>query len=454
MDRTLEPVKDSPNVAEDGLNPVSGGPQPLAGAHGGHHVPVHYPGKTGARATLLAVSIVVAMIAVFLFRHISNARESDALAVNIHDAAGQPINVDVVHVQTVSGHTRLTLPGEARPFADSTVFARTSGYLSKYFVDIGDRVKEGQVLATIETPELEDQIAAAKAKIQELTAESHMAQTAATFAKTSYDRWQLSTEDGSVSVQERDQKRSELDTSTAKVEAAQASVALAEADLRRLLTMDKFKSVTAPYDGTITARQIDIGDLVTAGSTNNTTSLFSIAQSDQIRVLVDVPQSVAGDIVVGMPAASSFGGQDFAGHVDRTADTINFASRTLRVEVLVPNPKHVLLPGTYLQVTFEFNRTRPSLQVPSSSLVWRASGPQVAIVGNDDCINFHDVKIVRDSGDMVEVDGLNMNDRVALNLGSQAAAGEKVAPHDVDPPPPAHGPASTSGATAAIILPR
>jgi RND family efflux transporter MFP subunit len=336
------------------------------------------------------------------------------LAADLHEAAAQPINVDVVHVQSAPGEKRLTLPGEARPFADSTVFARTSGYLSKYFVDIGDRVKEGQVLATIETPELDDQIAAAKAKIQELKADVHMAETAASFAKTSFDRWQLSTEDGSVSVQERDQKRSELESSLAKVEAAQASVALAEADLRRLLTMDKFKAVTAPYDGTITGRQIDVGDLVTAGSTNNTTSLFSIAQSDQIRVLVDVPQSTAGNIVIGMPAAVSFGGRDFPGHVDRTAESINLTSRTLRVEVLVPNPKHVLLPGTYLQVAFEIHQSHSSLQVPSSSLVWRASGPQVAVVGDDDCVRFHDVKIVRDSGDMVEVEGVKAERRSSL----------------------------------------
>jgi RND family efflux transporter MFP subunit len=430
-----------------------------SGDGGNHHVPVHYSGGTGRRATIFAVLVAIGLVAIFLVRHTSNARESAMLAADLRNSAGQAIHVDVIHVQAAPGAKRLTLPGEAHPFFDSTVFARTSGYLSKYFVDIGDRVKEGQVLAMIETPELEDQIAAAKAKVQELQAEVHMAETAAVFAKTSFDRWQLSTEDGSVSVQERDQKRSELDSSLAKVEAAKAAVALAEADLRRLMTMDKFKAVTAPYDGTITDRRIDIGDLVTAGSTNNTTSLFSIAQSDQLRVLVDVPQSAAADVVVGMPATISFAGQQFTGHVDRTAETINLMSRTLRVEVLVANPRHILLPGTYLQVTFDFARSQPSLQVPSSSLVWRSSGPQVAIIGDDDCVKFHDVKIVRDSGDIVEIEGVNANDRVALNLGSQAASGERVQPHEVDRPSqsapahPAGGASSQPGVTAAISAP-
>jgi RND family efflux transporter MFP subunit len=406
-----------------------------------HHVPINYSSRTGRRAVVAAAAIAAGFLLLFLLRHTSNAREQLALTRDLQDTAAQAIAVDVVHVQHIAGQTHLTLPGEARPFANSTVFARTSGYLKKYLVDIGDRVKEGQLLATIETPELDEQIAAANARIRELNAEVHMAQTAAAFAKISYQRWDKSSEDGSVSVQERDQKGSELEAAVAKVEASQASVNTAEAELRRLLTLDKFKQVTAPYDGTITDRRVDIGDLVTAGSTNNTTSLFTIAQSEQMRVFVDVPQSAAADIAVGGSAVVSFAGQQFPGRVDRTAETINLVSRTLRVEVLVDNPKHILLPGTYLQVIFAFSRARPALAVPSSALVWRASGPQVAIVGGDDRVTFQDVRITRDSGDIVEVDGLTGSERVILNLGSQAASGEKVVAHEVDQPAPGTAPA-------------
>jgi RND family efflux transporter MFP subunit len=407
------------------------------------HVPTRYSPNAGRMALLFAVAVLIALTAIFVVRRLSNGHQRMALIGELNAAAGRMVTIDVIHVRAAPAERTLTLPGEARPFVETTVFARTNGYVEKYFVDIGDRVKEGQVLATLEAPELDDQIIASKAKVDELKAEVHVAQTNSAFAKTSFDRWELSTQDGAVSVQERDQKKAELDSSLAKLEAANAEVALAEADLRRLTTLDKFKVVTAPFEGTITERQVDLGDLVTAGSTTNTTPLFTIAQSNQMRVLVDVPQVSANDVSIGMPATASVGGRRFAGRVDRTAEAINLSSRTLRVEVLIPNPTHALLPGTYLQVTLQFDRPQAPLQVPASALVWRPKGPQVAIITDDGVVKFADVTILRDSGDVVEVGGLHADQRVALNIGSQAVEGDHVNVRDVDLPPPAKPAAPT-----------
>jgi RND family efflux transporter MFP subunit len=227
-----------------------------------------------------------------------------------------------MHVQYAAADNLIELPGEARSFYETVIFARTSGYLSKWLVDIGDSVKEGQVLATIDNPELDDQLVAAKAKVEELKAQVNVAQSNVNFAKLSYDRWFGAAPEGAVSEQERDQKKSELDSSLAKLEAAKAQVASGQAEVQRLNTLEKFKTVVAPYDGTITQRHVDVGALVTAGSTNNTSSLFTISQSGQIRVIVDVPQPAVADIKVGMPVSvrvAEYPGRTFTGKVDRRA---------------------------------------------------------------------------------------------------------------------------------------
>ncbi len=412
------------------------------------HVPVQYPRHTGGKALLFAAVVAIALGALFAYRRSVNHREAAALDGDVHQAAAQLVNLEVVRVRSAAADRALTLPGEARPFRDSAVFARTSGYLAEYHHDIGDRVKEGELLATIETPELDDQITAAKAKIQQLKASVRVAQTQAAFAKSSFTRWEAAAPDGAVSVQERDQKKAELETCNAKVEAADAEVSLAEAEQSRLTTLDKFKRVTAPYDGTITERRVDVGDLITAGSGSSTMPLFRIAQSKQIRVFVDVPQSVASDVTVDMKAGVAFAGRQFEGRVARTADSINLGSRTLRVEVLVENTQHLLLPGTYLQVTFQFNRNRPLLQIPAAALVWRSSGPSVAVIDDGGQVKFRDVKIVSDSGDLVDVDGLTGNERIALNIGSQAADGERVQFHEAEVPAKPATPAPTKGSVA------
>lgn len=420
------------------------------------HVPIHYLPKTQTGITVAAVLIAIGLLLAFFIVHHRRASHDSALAGELDVLESRPVPLDVVEVTRASSRGILMLPGDARPFYETTIFARTSGYVSKWFVDIGDRVKEGQELASIETPELDDQLHESNAKLAQLNAEANVASTNAQFAKISYDRWQAAAPEGAVSAQERDEKKAELDSALAQLQASKAAVNLGEATVQRLRTLEGFKQVTAPFEGVITKRFVDIGALVTAGSTTNTTPLYTIAQSNQIRVFVDVPQASAPDIKVGMAGratARELPGEVFCGVVDRTAGAIDEQSRTLKVELLVPNPKLTLLPGMYVEVKFESSRVDPPLRIPAAALSFGPTGPQVAKISDDGRLTVCPVTISRDMGDSVEIGtGLSDGDRVALNAGSQVSEGEKVDAHLIawNPAPPNAAPAH-AGAAPTIV---
>jgi RND family efflux transporter MFP subunit len=397
---------------------------------GESHAPVatSYDPRTGRRLRVLAATIAVILAAAFFIVHHIKSRDEAFLTTATAARAEQPPPVNVVKVQFAPPRQTLTLPGETRGWYSSTIFARVNGYLAKWFNDIGDRVKSGQVLATIDTPELDAELEAAKAQLNASEAEVKVKEADAEFAKTTYERWQGSPK-GVVSEQEREDKKARFDASVAALNAAQARVKLDEAKVDRLTSLTEFKQVTAPFDGVITERHVDIGDLVTAGSTTNTSPLFGIAQTDQIRVFVNVPQSASVQLGVGSAAqvtASEYPTRTFEGKVTRTSESIDPRARTLRVEVDLPNSDLALIPGMYVNVTFRLKPTA-FLQVPASAMLFRASGPQVAVITDDDTVKFQDVTIARDNGHLVEIaSGLAEGDRVALNINNQIANGEKV----------------------------
>jgi RND family efflux transporter MFP subunit len=232
-----------------------------------------------------------------------------------------------------------------------------------------------------------------------------------------------------VSDQEREDKKARYEGGIAQLNAAKARVELDQANVDRLTFLTKFKQVTAPFDGVITERRVDIGDLITAGSTANTTSLFRIVQSDQIRVFADVPQTASVHLDVGTQAeitATDYPGRVFKGNITRTSRSIDPRARTLRVEVDLPNKDFVLIPGMYVTVAFHLKPTT-FVQVPASALLFRAGGPQVAVIDRSDTVKFQDVSIARDNGSVVEIaSGLAEGDRVALNISNQIADGQKV----------------------------
>jgi RND family efflux transporter MFP subunit len=289
-------------------------------------------------------------------------------------------------------------------------------------------VKKGQVLATIETPDLDAQLASAVAKLTSDEAQVQAAESAQKLAKITYERWRDSPK-GVVSEQERDSTRAGNEGAIARLNAAKAQLVVDKADADRYRVLSKFKQVTAPYDGKVIERQIDIGNLVTAGSNSSTTPLYKVSQNDPMRIFVDVPQSAAADMQPGVDAkitASNVPDRVFDGKITRTADAIDQRARTLRVEVDIPNGKQILVPGMYVDVGFEIP-TRGLPQVPAAALVFRSSGPQVAVVDQHRQVRFHSVTIARDNGNSVEIgSGIKAGDVLALNITSQIAEGDKV----------------------------
>ena len=387
---------------------------------------------TGRRLRTVALVIGALLLIGFLVvQHLKSKKEEDLAAAATKGAAASRA-IDVVPAENSPASSPLTLPGETAAWNESVIYARVDGYVATWMSDIGDHVKKGQVLATIDTPELDAQMLAAQAKYKASLAQVESRQADAEFAQTTYQRWKDSPP-GVVSEQEREAKKAGHSSAVAQLNVAQAQAALDLANVRRYVALRQFKQVTAPYSGTITERHIDIGNLVTAGSTSNTTSLYRMVQDAPIRVFVDVPQSAAGDIRTNLTAqvtASNIPGRVFTGKVARTADAINQLTRTLLVEVDIPNPDHALVSGMYVDVRFHVP-TQGLVQVPAAALVFRSSGPQVVVVDKDNRVSFHKVTIARDAGKTVEIgSGLSAGDKVALNISSQIADGEKVEVHE------------------------
>jgi RND family efflux transporter MFP subunit len=403
--------------------------EPMAEPHDHAPVSTAYAKGTGPRISFVAFVLTCALIAAFYFVQREKHRQETALADETAAKAEEAPPVEVIKVDLAPPTQMLMLPGETRGWHNSTIYARVSGYVQKWIADIGDKVKKDQVLATIDTPELDAQLEAAQAQLKASEAEVTVKEADVEFAKTTFERWQGSPK-GVVSDQEREDKKARYAAASAQLNAARARVALDQANVDRLTFLTSYKQVTAPYDGVITERRVDIGDLVTAGSTSNTTLLYGIAQPDRIRVFVNVPQTVSAEIADGTVAqvtASEHPGRAFEGKVTRTSRSIDRHARTLRVEVDLPNSDLALLPGMYVQVGFRLKPTS-FVQVPAAAMIFRTAGPQVAVIGDDGTVKFRDVAIARDNGNFVEIaSGLAAGDRVALNISNQIANGDHVA---------------------------
>ena len=383
----------------------------------------------GRNVQRAALAVALVLLLAFVIVYLSRLHAEHKLARETRAAATAIPTVDVVTVRGAPAGGSLTLPGETAAWYESTIYARVSGYVAKWYVDIGDHVKAGQVLALIDTPELDAEFLAAKAKLKVSEAQVKVKQADAAFAASTYERWRDSPK-GVVSDQEREDKKAGNAGAAAQLEAARAQVNLDQADVDRLSAFEQFKRVTAPYIGTITERRIDIGNLVTAGSSGDTTLLYRMAQDDPIRIFVDVPQSAAPDLMkIGIPAKILTGaasGQSISGAITRTSDAIDPRARTFRAELDIPNPDGRLVSGEYVQVAFDLQNNGMS-QVPAAALVFATSGPRVAVVGPDGTVKFRPVTIGRDDGNEVELSsGVTDGERLVLNISNQIVAGQKV----------------------------
>jgi RND family efflux transporter MFP subunit len=334
------------------------------------------------------------------------ARETQEMAVPI---------VDVVAPHAAAPDQVLVLPGQTMAFIDTPIYARTSGYLKQWYFDIGARVKQGQLLAVIETPEIDQQLRQARADLKTAEANDKLAQITAARAVTMEEHQ-------AVSIQARDNAVSAL-------AADDAIVASNEANVARLEKLQSYKSVYAPFDGVITSRNTDIGALINAGAGAPNMELFRIQAIQTLRIYVAVPESYAQSIHIGATAAvtlDEYPGQKFHGTLVRTDNAINAASRTLRVEVDVDNADEKLLPGAYTFVHFTLPGSKSTVTIPANTLLFRSEGLRVGVVrgGTAELVP---IAIGRDYGDKVEVvSGLSGTDQVILNPSDSLMSGTKV----------------------------
>ena len=371
------------------------------------NAPTPPPVRLARIVEIIVVLIIIGLILGFLPRWI-HRRD---LQKEMH--ADAVITVDVISPVASQSDFGTPLPAEVEAFIQASIHARASGYLKKWYVDIGETVTNGQLLAEIDTPELDQQIAQARAQLDQSNAALKLAKT------TSY-RWTNLLQTASVSEQETAEKTGDYALKKADVEAVRAN-------LQRLEDLKKFDRITAPFDGTVTLRNTDIGQLIAADSGPE---LFRVAQTNPLRIYVRVPQPLVHAIAPGQKAEMTFQelpGRIFEATVTRTAGAVDPSSRTLQVELQVPNPHGEILAGSYAQVRFTQATDTHGLTVSDNALIFRAQGMQVAVVGTDNKVQLHSITLGRDSGSTVEVlAGLKADDRVIVNPPDSIADGMTV----------------------------
>jgi len=401
------------------------------------------PPAPSRRALWLLALVLAVLIAIgFLKGYIPHRRNEAMLAAEAGTASQELPTVTVVGVERSAATGTLVLPGNIEAVTEAPVLARASGYIQKRYVDIGDRVKSGQLLAEIEAPELDQQVNQARAALDQVraaleqsTANLQQGQAQEQLAKVTADRWKNLVSKGVVSRQENDTYQSQWAAAQASVSAlekavasARSNIVAAQANLSRLTELQSYKSVRAPFAGVITVRNVDVGALVSEAST----LLFRIAQTDRLRTYENVPQSDADSVHVGQIAHLSIldlAGHQFSGAVTRTANALDPATRTLLTEVQVPNSGGLLLPGMYAQVDLTTPRKNPPVLIPGDTLVVRSNGPQVGVVGADHVVHFQRLQLGRDYGDKIEVlSGLEPGQQVVVNPGDTVQEGAKVNP--------------------------
>jgi RND family efflux transporter MFP subunit len=414
--------------------------------------------KKGLVVVAIAIVVLSALLALGYWPRATRARQLAAAAQA--NQRSLPA-VTVAPVKEAPAEVEISLPGNVQAETETPVFARADGYIRRRVADIGDRVKAGQLLAEIDSPELNQQIRGAQAAVKRSQsalrqAEAALGQARANLglAEVTAKRWQTLVNKGVLSKQDGDEKQSAFEARRADVAAAEANVQAAreniaanEATLQRLLELQAFRQVRAPFAGVITARNVEVGTLVSAGSSTSIREMFRLAQVHTLRVFVNVPQSEAPAVRPGLACileVEEYRGRRFPGKVSRTANALDAASRTLLTEVQTPNPDGALLPGMYATVHFLLRRQNPPLSIPSAAFRNTDKGPVAAVLGEGSTIRFVPVRLGRDYGAQIEViEGLRLGQKVVTNLTDEVREGATVRPVA-----PAKPPASKEGGPA------
>jgi RND family efflux transporter MFP subunit len=389
-----------------------------------HETPPSAPPRNLRRIGLIAAAAAV-VIALF---GILQRRSHEAEVTQWTQQQAIPI-VAVISPHAGAAVQRLVLPGTVQAWYEAPIYARVPGYLKNWYFDYGAHVKKGDVLAEIETPDLDAQLAAAQGKLNSARALVKVREAEKQFAETTFQRWRDSPK-GVVSEQEQESKEADYNSALARLNAATAEVAADQGEVDRLQALESFKNITVPFDGVVTARETDIGALINAGSGGNGPELFRVADIHKMRIYVQVPQQLSAGIQAGLTAElhlPQYPEKTFKAAVATTSSAINTSARTLLVELHADNPDSLLQPGAYAQVDFELPSNPKVVRVPTSALIFREHGMEVATIGAGDKIQLKPVTLGRNLGTEVEVlTGLTLSDRVVNSPPDSLADGDTV----------------------------
>lgn len=387
------------------------------------------PAGRGAYMTAVGGFLLLALLGVAFL--IPKLRHRDSLVDQARADAGPP-PVVVAKITLGQQSSKLELPGTVQAFEQTPIFARTAGYVSKRFADIGDHVHSGQILATIEDPQTQQSLSQAQATLLQLKAQLLQAQANAHLSTLNNTRNQQLQQEGVVSQATADTFTAQAGVNDATVNAARANIAAGEANVRSLQEQASFSRVTAPFTGVILSRSIDTGSLISAGSATTVTQLFTIGQADTVRVFTNVPQANAPAVIGANTAQVQFRelpGRTFTGKVTRNAAAIDPTSRTLLAEIDLPNADGKILPGMFATVVFATNSATPPVLIPANALFVRTAGPQTFVVDANHVAHLHNLILGRDFGSTTEViSGLNKGDEVVLSPSDAITDGTKVDP--------------------------
>ena len=382
---------------------------------------------TKARAISLAFGVAVVLGGAFVLSYLPKRHARAELEASTQTETQATTRLNVIAAKVVASDRAIVLPGSAQPLEETIIYARANGYTRRWLVDIGDKVKEGDLLAEIDTPELDQELEQAHAQLAQFRASIAQANANRDFSKSTFERYKQLTSAGLASQQDLDQRRAQSLVDEANVGVSQANTAAQEANIRRLTQLKSFARVVAPFGGTITQRTIERGALVTSG---NATPLYKIAATDPMRVLVQVPQNVAPSVKTGTTVKVSvreYPTRAFDGVVSRSAGALDSATRTMNTVVRVPNPNGELLAGMYAQVALTLPTPHRVLEVPSTALVNDAKGVRVAIVDGENKIRFVPIVIERDTGATIEISsGLEGNERIVKLASADLYDGKAV----------------------------
>ncbi len=340
--------------------------------------------------------------------------------------------VAVISPQPGATKQAMVLPGTVQAWYETPIYARVNGYVKDWYFDYGAHVKKGDLLAELDAPDIDAQLAATQAKLNSARATVKVREAEKQFAETTFERWRDSPK-GVVSQQEQESKQADYNGAAARLNAAMAEVAADQGEVDRLQALEGFKRITAPFDGVVTARETDVGALINAGSGTGGGSgpeLFRVADIHEMRIYVQVPQQLSADIRQGLTAdlhLPQYPGKTFKAKVATTSSAINTTARTLLVELHADNPDGQLQPGAYAQVDFTLPGNPDVVRVPTSALLFRQQGLEVAVIGPGDKIELRPLTLGRNLGTEVEVlKGLTLSDRVVNSPPDSLAAGDLV----------------------------